>query len=86
MDRMVFGNDYNGGTGDNTAYDEMRIYGKVLSSSEISDIYNSGSPVNSTEDSVTTSLIFEDEAEATTPVDSTGIWSRVSSSGTRTAY
>ena len=86
LNRIVFGNDYNGGTGDNTAYDEMRIYGKVLSSSEVTSIYNSGSPVNSGQDNVTTSLIFEDEAEATTPVDSTGTWTRVSSSGTRTAY
>lgn len=86
MNRIVFGNDYNGGTGDNTAYDEMRIYGKVLSSSEVTSIYNSGSSVNSGQDNVTTNLIFEDEAEATTPVDSTGTWARVSSSGTRTAY
>ena len=86
LNRIVFGNDYNGGTGDNTAYDEMRIYSKVLSSSEITSIYNSGNPVNSGQDNVTTNLIFEDEAEATTPVDSTGTWTRVSSSGTRTAY
>jgi hypothetical protein len=81
---ITWGNDYNSGTGDASGYDEMRIYSKVLSSSEITSIYNSGSPEFSSSDGVTSSLIFEDRAEASTPVDSQGEWTRYISSGTLT--
>lgn len=81
---ITWGNDYNSGTGDNSGYDEMRIYDKVLSSSEVSTIYNSGSPEFSSSDGVTSGLIFEDRAEASTPVDSAGQWTRYISSGTLT--
>ena len=81
---ITWGNDYNSGTGDDSGYDEMRIYDKVLSSSEISTIYNSGSPEFSSSDGVTSGLIFEDRAEASTPVDSAGQWTRYISSGTLT--
>ena len=81
---VTWGNDYNSGTADASGYDHMRIYDKVLSSSEVSSIYNSGTPVNSFKDGVTGSLIFEDRAEASTPVDSKSQWSRYISSGTLT--
>ena len=81
---ITWGNDYNSGTGDASGYDEMRIYSKVLSSSEITSIYNSGTPEFSSSDGVTSSLIFEDRAEASTPVDSQGEWTRYISSGTLT--
>ena len=81
---VTWGNDYNSGTADASGYDHMRIYDKVLSASEVSSIYNSGTPVNSFKDGVTGSLIFEDRAEASTPVDSEGQWSRYISSGTLT--
>ena len=79
---VTWGNDYNSGTADASGYDHMRIYDKVLSASEVSSIYNSGTPVNSFRDGVTGSLIFEDRAEASTPVDSKGQWTRYISSGT----
>jgi len=81
---ITFGNDYNNGTGDASGYDEMRVYDKVLSSSEISDIYGQGSPRFSTSDGVTTDLILEDRAEAATPTDSAGQWTLHASSGTLT--
>jgi len=81
---ITWGNDYNSGTGDASGYDEMRIYSKVLSPSEITSIYNSGSPEFSSSDGVTSSLIFEDRAEASTPVDSQGEWTKYISSGTLT--
>lgn len=81
---VTWGNDYNSGTADASGYDEMRIYSKVLSSTEISNIYNSGSPEFSSSDGVTSGLIFEDRAEASTPVDSQGEWTRYISSGTLT--
>lgn len=81
---ITWGNDYNSGTGDASGYDEMRIYSKVLSQSEITAIYNSGTPEFSSSDGVTGNLIFEDRAEASTPVDSAGQWSRYISSGTLT--
>lgn len=81
---ITWGNDYNSGTGDASGYDEMRIYDKVLTQSEITTIYNSGSPEFSSSDGVTSSLIFEDRAEASTPVDSAGQWTRYISSGTLT--
>ena len=81
---ITWGNDYNNGTGDASGYDEMRVYSAVLSSSQISTIYNSGSPEFSSSDGVTSSLIFEDRAEASTPVDSAGQWTRYAHSGTLT--
>jgi hypothetical protein len=81
---LTWGNDYNSGTGDASGYDEMRVYSKVLSSSEITSIYNSGTPEFSSSDGVTSNLIFEDRAEASTPVDSQGEWTRYISSGTLT--
>lgn len=81
---ITWGNDYNNGTGDASGYDHMRVYDKVLSSSEVSAIYNSGTPVNSFKDGQTSGLIFEDRAEASTPVDSKGQWTRYASSGTLT--
>lgn len=81
---LTWGNDYNSGTGDASGYDHMRVYDKVLSASEVSSIYNSGTPVNSFHDGVTGGLIFEDRAEASTPVDSDGQWTRYISSGTLT--
>lgn len=81
---ITWGNDYNSGTGDASGYDEMRIYNTVLSQGEIDAIYNSGSPLFSSSDGVTQGLIFEDRAEASTPVDSAGQWSRYISSGTLT--
>ena len=81
---ITWGNDYNSGTGDASGYDEMRIYSKVLSSSEVTSIYNSGNPEFSSSDGVTSSLIFEDRAEASTPVDSAGQWTRYVHSGTLT--
>lgn len=82
---ITWGNDYNNGTGDDSGYDHMRLYGKVLSSSEVSAIYNSGTPENSFKDGVTSSLLLEDRAEAATPVDSKGNWTRYASSGTLTS-
>lgn len=82
---ITFGNDYNSGTGDASGYDEMRVYDKVLSSSEINDIYGQGNPRFSTSDGVTTDLILEDRAEATTPTDSAGQWTLHASSGTLTS-
>lgn len=81
---ITWGNDYNSGTGDASGYDEMRVYSKVLSSSEITSIYNSGNPEFSSSDGVTSGLILEDRAEASTPVDSQGQWTRYISSGTLT--
>jgi hypothetical protein len=78
---ITWGNDYNNGTGDNSGYDHMRLYGKVLSSSEVAAIYNQGTPVNSFADGVTGSLLLEDRAEAATPEDSQGNWTRYASSG-----
>ena len=84
MTEFTWGNDYNLGTGDPSGYDHMRVYDKVLSQSEITSIYNSGTPVNSFHDGVTGGLIFEDRAEASTPVDSQGQWTRYAHSGTLT--
>ena len=81
---ITFGNDYNSGTGDASGYDEMRLYSKVLSQSEIDDIYGQGNPRFSTSDGVTTDLILEDRAESATPTDSAGQWTLYASSGTLT--
>lgn len=81
---LTWNNDFDGDTGDPAGMDGMRMYGKVLTQSEISDIYGQGSVRFSSSDSVTTDLIFEDRAQATTPVDSTGTYSLEVYGGTLT--
>jgi len=86
LNEFVFGNDYNGGAGDNSAYDEMTIYTSALSQSDITAIYNSGAPANTADTNITDNLFFEDVAETATPADNTGTWALDSSSGTITSY
>ena len=86
MNEVTWGNDYNSGTGDASGYDEMRIYNRVLDIGDIQAIYNNGNrAVPSSVDGITSGLIFEDQAETSTPADSTGNWTRHISSGTLTA-
>lgn len=72
---LTWNNDFDGGSGDPAGMDGMRVYGKVLTQSEINDIYGQGSVRFSSSDNVTTDLVFEDRVESTTPVDSTGNYS-----------
>ena len=88
MDELcINGNLHNTNGTLDTDYDMIQIFDKVLSSTEISNLYNSGTPTNAEDVNLDTDLIFEDRAESATGVDETGDYSFVSNNGaTVTAY
>lgn len=88
MDELAInGNTHNlNGTRD-TDYDMIQMYDTVLSSSDVTTLYNSGAPITAEDASLDTNLIFEDRAQSATSTDEAGNWTFDSNGGaTVTAY
>jgi hypothetical protein len=63
------------------AINEIKLYSSVLSSSDVTSIYNSGRPLNASDVGVTSNLITEWELD-TDVTDSSGIYTTTNNGGT----
>ena len=78
---------FNGNSDRNAEYDNIAFwFNRLLTSSQISTLYNSGAPITASDAGLSTGLGFEATAEASGLVDTTGNWTNTSAGGSRSLY